>query len=282
MMRIKAKLIQQSALLFAVSLLFTGCGNIAKPDFLKTEEEKKLDALSLTLEANLEYREFQMLCNQLTRKKLVSKVVVVPIKKEVIDSMIAYVAVRDGLNKDESKDLREESYKEFLNSDQATFVVSIVNNPKFEFGKDKIYFGNISDSVKLQVSDKTYKISDFTRNLNSSLNPGWNEGYLHFQNFRGAYSGIIKAYSVHFGNFNMSCGGTVTDGNGVVRENIQTEELALSFDESDINFVALVEDGLSKEDIRRNYNVTAFDTLQLTEGDVLNLVKFTSRVLFKL
>ena len=281
MIGIKAKFARKLALIWAVGLISTGCFNISKPNAFKTEAEKKLDALSLTLEANLEYREFQMICNQITRKKLVSKVVVVPIKKEIIDSMIAYIAVRDNLEEKEREDLREKSYQEFLRSDQATFVISVVNNPKFDFGKDKIYFGNIADSVKLQVSDRTYQISDFTRNLDSNLNPGWNEGYLHFQNFRGSYTGLINAYSIHFGQFNMSCGGTVTDGN-VEREIIYTEELALSFDESDINFVALVEDGLSKDDIRRDYNVTAFDTLRLTEDDILNLVKFTSRVLFKL
>ena len=281
-MDIKTKFGRKAALILATSILCTGCFKASKPNFMKTDAEKKLDALSLTLEANLAYREFQMVCNQFTRKKLVSKVVVVPIKKEVIDSMIEYIAVRDSLEKKEKKALRDESYDEFLFSDQATFVISVVNNPKFDFGKDKIYFGDLSNSVKLQVSEQTYKLSDFTRNLDSSLNPGWNEGYLHFQNFRGSYKGLIKAYSLHFGNFTMSCGSTMTDSNGVERENVYTEELALPFDESDVNFVALVEDGLSKEDIRKNYNVTAFDTLQLTEDDILNLVKFTSRVLFKL
>ncbi len=254
-------------IIFLLALILTSCLRVTKPDFFKSDLEKKLDALSITLEANLEYRELEAPCE--LWRKLVSKFVVIPIKKEVIDSMLKYIAVRDKLNISEEKNLLQKTYSEFLSSNKSTFVIAIINNPNLEFGKNRIYFQNLVEDIYLINNRKKYALVDYTHNLSASLNPGWNEGYLHFQNFRQENTGIIKAYSLHFNGFNIVCDSS----------KVRSQDWALTFDESDINFVALIDKGLSKDEIRKNYNVNSFSTLNLTDEDILNLVKFVIRVL---
>ncbi|MFK8186704.1 MAG: hypothetical protein AB8B99_25290 [Phormidesmis sp.] len=227
-----------------------------------------LEALTLSLEENLAYRELNVSCGPLSHKKLVSKVMLIPVNKEVVDAAVSHKAVAERFSESKKQELLEKKRRELLKSDKTTFIMVVVNNPKLEYGKDAIYFENISKNLTLTLNGKPYKLTNFTNNLAASLNPGWDSGYIHFDNFRQDYSGGIDAYAVNFGNFKMVCNGEIT----------ASQPWALTFDDTDLNFLALIQEGFTSSEIKEKYVVNTFETIQITQKDVDNMIK----ILFKL
>jgi hypothetical protein len=251
-----------SAGLLLLSLTLTSCVR----DSL---EEQKRKALALSIEANLQFREVSTQCDWFGGK-LVSKIVMVPLNKQIIDAAIDYNVSRKELSEAEITSLRERSYEEFLKANKSTFVLVIVNNEKLETGKHAIGFAELAQNIKLHGRrGKTYKLVDYSRNLGMRLNPGWNEGYVYFENFRGQTNDLIKDYSVGIDNYYVSCN----------QKQYQKETWAFKFDESQINFLAEIKDGLSEGQLREKYVTNRYEAVGLKPDDVLNLVRFVAVVI---
>ena len=61
-----------------------------------------------------------------------------------------------------------------------------------------------------------------------------------------------------------------------VKEN---ENWAFLFDESKIDYLALIRAELSKEEIKDRYFVNTYESINLDEADVANLIKITANTL---
>jgi hypothetical protein len=249
------------------------------PQKLRLQQEQqdiknKRDALSLTLESNLKFRELSISCGKanlplnigIGGRNLVSKFILIPINKEVIYAVVNYKAALEKLGATERRKLLEKGYAEFLNANKTTFMIIISNNPKLDSAKESIHFAKIEEGMRLRLEKNEYLPLAITPNFMSSLNPGWNDGYIQFGDFRGDYKGSINAYSVNFDGFHMSCGDVKTSQNW-----------AFLFDESEVNYLALIQKGLSKEEIKSRYIVNSYESIGLSQLDVENLIKIAAK-----
>jgi hypothetical protein len=246
--------------LLLLSLVLTSCNIQNSP------EEQKKKALSLSIESNLQYREVSVSCDWFGGK-IVSKIVMVPLNKQIIDAAIDYNLSRRKLSDSEVNSLRQRSYKEFLESKKSAFVLVVVNNEKLEAGKNAVGFDKFLQNVRLYgKSGKPYKMVDYSRNLGGRLNPGWNEGYVYFENFREKTDDLIKDYTVRIDNYYVACD----------QASYKTEQLSFRFDESDINFLAEIQSGLDESKLREIYVTNKYEAVGLKPNDVLNLVRFVA------
>ena len=240
--------------------------------------KSKVDALALTLESNLKFRELRISCGQnnlplgkldvplFNRKNLISKFIVIPINSEVIDAVVNYKVALEGLGKTEAARMADKSYKEFSGSGKTTFIIIISNNPTMDSSSDFVKFNKIDDDISLRIGTQEFFPTAYTTNFLSSLNPGWNDGYVQFQDFRKDSRGErLNAYSINFDGLHMGCEGTKA-----------IQNWAFLFDESEVNFLSLIQKGLSKEEIRNRYIVNSFESIGLSQTDVANLIKIVS------
>lgn len=237
-----------------------------KSELKEIDGNQRLAALTIALEANLEYREFKNSCGLLS-SSLVSKIILIPLKKEVITATIEYKAHLENLSSKKKVAMMHRNYQEYLKSGQSVFVLSVINNEKLHLDA-KIYFKNLKNNVRLLSEDrKQYRVTKFTQNFAEPLNPGWNRGYLYFDNFR--LNKKVERYSVHFDEFYVNCD---EDAEKVSR-------WAFSFDESEVNYLALLQAGLSAEEVRQKYVFTPHKSVGLDKEDVLGIIKLILRVL---
>lgn len=240
----------------------------------KTTQAEKINktkkALSLALEANLKYQEFKISCGYWSNQ-LTSKFVIIPLKKDVIQAAIAYKAAIDNLTDNQAASIEQEHLSTLLNSGKTTFIFIVINNKQLKYGEEILVFDSIKATTKLVgKNNKSYGLIDFSSNFSTPLSAGWNEGYLEFENFRKDYSGLVNTYSVQFTGYNMKCGDPNT---------ARIQQFSFAFDESQINYLALIEQGLSENDIKERYVSTTYETVGISEQDVLSLVKFCIKLL---
>jgi hypothetical protein len=55
--------------------------------------------------------------------------------------------------------------------------------------------------------------------------------------------------------------------------NTASQPWAFSFDDSDLNYLSLIQQGLTKDQVREKYNLNAFTYLKMNNEDIGNLVK---------
>lgn len=257
--------------LACIALILSSCDpSIYEKQERDKELNRRLEALSIALEANLKFRELSISCG-FSRSKLVSKFIIIPLKKEVIDAVIKYKSALEGLSEIEEEQLLRKSYREFLESNKTTFILVVANNPTLDSSKDSLSFRQFDADVKLIGENRRqYKLVEYTSNFTANLNPGWNEGYLHFENFRRDYgNNLINSYAIHFDGYQMSCS-----------DQEFTQGWAFSFDESEVNYLALIEKGLTKDMIRQRYVVQTYETIGLKESDIENIIKFSMKLVF--
>ncbi len=237
-------------------------------EYKKEDIEKKLAALTIALEANLKFREFGISCGYF--RELKSKVIIIPLKKEVIHAAVEYKAALEGLSDEHKEQLLRKNYQELINASTSTFIFLIANN---DLKNDEIvYFKTINDGLTLKTENgKEYKLKKFTQNFSTYLNPGWNRGYLHFDNFRNELKGVTRTYSVHFDGFTLACG-----------DKTQTiTAWAFEFEESEIDYLTLLEDGLKIDEIRDQYVETSYASIGINSAEILDIIKFIIKVLPK-
>lgn len=228
-------------------------------------------ALSLALEANLNYKEFKISCGYWSGSELNSKLIIIPLKKDVIQAALHYKAALEDLSQIQTNDMIKKNLNDLLNSDRATFILIVINNDKLKYGEEIISFDSINTNTQLiGKNNKYYKFVDFSPVFSAPLAPGRNHGYLQFENFRKDYSGIINNYSIQFNRYTMRCSDPKT---------ARSQQVAFSFDESQVDYLALIERGLSTDEIKNRYVSTTFESLNITEEDIINLVKFTIKLL---
>ena len=274
--------IKKSILLFFISLFLfnTSCADYqqaqekAKQEKIQQQQrkernkrvEKTKGILEIALESNINYREINAPCGffGILGQDLTAKVLLIPLKEEVVKSLVAYKAALDGLESNEEKQLLRRTQNEFL-SKQGTFIVAIINNSTLKAGKNQIYFKDVINNIFLtNESGEKYEVAKHTHNLEKKLNPGFNLGYIHFKNFRQEHDGFTDTYTVEFNNFNLVC------ENGDVR----TTEWSFLFDDSEVPFLALIEEGWTNQDIRDKYIPETYAAIGLETKDILNLIKF--------
>jgi hypothetical protein len=248
-----------------VMLTMATLGFINDPIFAQSVEQK---ALSLAVEQNLEIRRFHDECMKdgtsiFPRKDAVTaSVILVPINKEVLDASIAYKAKLDGLSGSATKALEVQCYATYLNGPNAAFVLFVKTNDDLD-QDDDVHFVNFGESVFLHDETRKYILEKYTRVFDEKLSPGWNRGYLYFQNFRKSKD---YSYSVHFSGFVVNACASV----GV--HSARPESWAMSFDEAYMKFFSLLQEGLSENSIRQKYGITSYTTAGFSGKDILDII----------
>ncbi|MDJ0842664.1 hypothetical protein [Crocosphaera sp.] len=260
----------KACILLSLALSLASCSTDFMEKRQAAEKAKQMrDALEVALEANLKYREVNVACGW-WHSDLTSKVIMIPLNKDVIDATVAYKAVLENLTQEQINQLLQKSYQHFLKGTTSTFVMMIINNDKLEFGKNIIYFSNFRENVfLLSESQKPHKLRNYDTNLSTSLNPGLNMGYVSFENFRGTQDGFTDTYTVHFKSFNLTCS----------NEQRYEQRLAINFDESEVGFVDLIAKVMTKRDIRNKWVAEPYKNVGLKAHDVANLLVFMMKIL---
>ncbi|MCA2698971.1 MAG: hypothetical protein IM500_00440 [Microcystis sp. M179S2] len=196
----------------------------------------------------------------------------IPLNKDVIDATVAYKVALENLAEDEKNKLLQKSYQHFLRGNTATFVIMIINNDTLEHGKNLIYFNDFrEDVILLSESQRVHKLKNYDTNLSTFLSPGLNMGYVSFENFRNDQDkdGFMDTYTIRLDRLILTCSNQ--------QKNYQT--IALRFDESEVHFVDLIAQGMSKEDIRNKWVAEPYQDVGLKANDVANLLVFVIKIL---
>ena len=264
--------IAKLSIILSLMLSLTSCDQAF---YDKQQQESKIaqmrDALEVALEANLKYREADVNCGWFN-SNLTSKIIMIPLNKDVIDATVAYKVALENLAEDEKNKLLQKSYQHFLRGNSATFVIMIINNDTLEHGKNLIYFNDFrEDVILLSESQRVHKLKNYDTNLSTFFSPGLNMGYVSFENFRNDQDkdGFMDTYTIRLERLILTCSNQ--------QKNYQT--IALRFDESEVHFVDLIAQGMSKEDIRNKWVAEPYQDVGLKANDVANLLVFVIKIL---
>jgi hypothetical protein len=240
-----------------------------EPD-LKQLKLNAFNGVAVALEKNMQLREFRNNCVKLIpfqfRGSMRTKIVLIPLKKEVIEAALNYRAVSDNLPTNETMRLKEKNYKEFLYGNKAAFIIIVINNEKF-YDDETVFFPNIRENIYLKTDNgATSALREYTPGFDVGFNPGWNFGYLYFDNFRTYHN--FKSYSVHFNNFHINCG----------RKKQVESGWAFSYDDSYENFFALFKNGIDIDEVREDRVQTTYKEMGFGYDDILNIINFILKV----
>ena len=227
--------------------------------------DNHLKAFRLAIEQNMQVRIFNNSCEYRktwrSSDSVKSIVILIPLNKEVIDAAIEYKTQTEKLSNEESENLRVSNYSAYINGDLCAFTLLIKNNDNLD-DDDEIYFKQIMENFYLHDEFSKYSLIRYTHVFDEKLSPGWNKGYLYFQNFRQKNS---YSYSVHIGGYIVN---SCPENN----DHKAGKKWAFSFDESDLNFFALLEKGISEDVIRSRYGITANTSANLSGIDFFNII----------
>jgi hypothetical protein len=255
-------------------ILLTSCESDDGKQKQEAKIQKMKDALEVTLEANMNYREIDLDCG-FWNSNLTSKFILIPLNKDVIRTAVAYKAANENLSPQQEDQILQKNYQHFLETGTAVYVVVVVNPEKLDSGKNRIFFSNLEKNAVLVSEDRQiYGLVNYTTSLAAPLSPGINKGYLHFRNFRKSQSqdGFTDAYSIHFNEFNLTCGS----------DQGARQDWAFSFDDSEVKFLDFfVSQGLSKEDVRKRFVATPYEAVGLKADDVFNILKFVTQAIMR-
>jgi hypothetical protein len=235
---------------------------------LKAQEMEK-EALSLAIEQNMEVREFTDFCIKQTpglfstgRDEVKTSMILIPINKEIVDAALDYKFVIEKLTEKEINQLQQKTYQTYLTGSYSVFVLFVKNSETLD-NDDEVYFNDFKTNVYLHDEQNKFSLKKYTRIFDAKLSPGWNKGYLYFQNFR---SDSNFSYSIHFSGLVINACQDRRD------HKPKSQTWAMSFDESDMRFFSMLQQGLSKDQIRKQYGITSYTTAGLTGLDILNII----------
>jgi hypothetical protein len=233
------------------------------------ELEKK--ALSLAIEQNLEIKHFRdnlkildpiIIFLEHTTDKIDVYVILIPINKEIIDAAIAYKSKVERLTSQKIEELRKRNYDTYITGQIAAFTLIVYIPHDLDF-EDEIVFENFANNVFLFDESKKYPLKKYTRVFDETLNSGWTKGFLYFQNFRQSSN---FSYSVHFNGLKVN---TSKDDNSHIP---RSESWAMSYDESYMQFLSMLQNGINENIIRQNYGISAYTTAGFSSSDILNII----------
>ncbi len=222
-------------------------------------------ALEVAIEANIKYREITTSCGWFS-PGLATRFLVIPLRKDIIRPAVAYKAAKDSLKPSEEEALLARTENEFLEK-RGTFILIIISNSSSSLtsGTHSLSFKDFKNDLTLiNESGKKFKMTSYTHNLDANLNPGFNMGYINFDNFRSGHDGHIDTYTLFFRNFRMSC----NDSSSLA------PTWSFLFEDSEVRFLALVREGWSKQELREDFVATPYERIGLSTSDVLAIVKF--------
>jgi hypothetical protein len=181
-----------------------------------------------------------------------SKIYCLPVNREIIDAVVPYHF--KGLNVSEEQINKEKLkyYSKYLDGESACFVLLILNN-----GVTSV-FNKLDDDISLQDESTKYEILKYTRIFDTSLMIGESKGYIYFENFRKTRDN--NSYSIHFNNYVLK-----NENNESTYKN---PGWAFSYNESEINFMSLVNLGVNETSLREQY----FISTQIDINTVLTLI----------
>lgn len=218
------------------------------------DESTELEALSLAIEENMGIESFRKDCRGFGG--YTTTVMVIPINEEIVNATVAYKAKTEQLSSRKEAKLQRQVTKEFVHGDHATFVLITLNETKDQ--DEIVQFANFKENVDLYTETKKFSLEKYTRNFDAPLSEGWNKGYLYFKNFRPSGS---NSYSVHLKGLTLQC-----------PSDQATHQVAFEFDRSEIEFLSLLQKGVSESEIRNRYSIGASASSDLSRSDVLNIV----------
>ena len=188
----------------------------------------------------------------------------IPLNQEIINASIEYKSYIEALDSQAKKNLSDYAHQVYINGNQSVFLL-IANVYKYQNepieSDDIVHFKNFRANTFLHDENRKYNLIKYTHSFDEPLKPGINKAYLYFNNFRKNKENY--SYSMHFNNFIISANKNL----GKPTSN----RWAFSFDESAIDFYALLEKGISDKEIREGYNIPSSTSNGLSFSDYLNI-----------
>jgi len=253
---------RQSLLLIFLSTAI-GCVNneqVQNTEPVLTLEQKFESVLTLAIEKNLKYRRFSKLCSSFITGSsyTVSNVFTLPINKEIIDAAADLKCLREKIPDSTRQKLKDKSYLNFLRPNRISCVLMTINN---DIGT--VQFKDFKNNISLQIENGVkLPLADFTPTLAKELSFGFNAGYVYFN---GTIPDSVNSYAIDFSNITLNCG---TDLGS------ESKTFAFSFDMSQLNFLALIEGGMSSEKIREKYGLRPYKEAGISVDDFSKVVNF--------
>lgn len=253
---------RQSILLIFLSTLF-GCVN-NEPEPKKepelTMEQKYESVLTLAIEKNLKHRSFTKLCSSFITgsSSTGSNVFTLPINKEIIDAAADLKCLREKIPDSAKQKLKDKSYINFLRPNRISCILIAINS---DIGT--IQFKDFKNNISLQIENGIkFPVADFTPTLAKELNSGFNAGYVYFN---GTIPDSVNSYAIDFSSITLNCGPDLGS---------EEKSFAFSFDMSQLNFLALIESGMSSETIREKYGLHPYKEAGISIDDFSKVVNF--------
>jgi len=230
----------------------------AKP--APTLEQKYESVLTLAIEKNIKYRNFSKLCSSsITGSSYLStNIFTLPINKEIIDAAADLKCLREKIPDSSKLKLKENSYSSFLRPNRISCLLIVINN---DFGT--VRFRNFKNNISLQIENGVkFPITDFTPTLAKELTPGFNAGYIYFN---GSLPDSVNSYAIDFSDITLDCGGDL---------GWETKSFGFSFDLSQLNFLSLIESGMSSDKIREKYGLRPYKEAGISVENFTKVINF--------
>lgn len=241
-----------------------------------SNEPVEFQSLALAIEKNMQVRRYIDTYGNRYRA-IEATVVIVPLNRDVIAAAVDYKRVSERLTASQAGDLLERNVSRFLEGNTATFAIMVDVKPtqpstlnydpsrsssRLMDSDDYVRFIDFEANTTLREENGTnHSLIGYTRLFDEVLSPGWNNGYLHFRNFRDSSP---TSYSLHFRSLVVDTMYSNLDHPSV------RGSWAFAFDETEVQYLALLKKGVASETIRQNYGINEAAKTDISILDVLN------------
>ena len=215
-------------------------------------------AVMLSIENSMQVAKFGDVKN---KKEIKATCILLPINQKLIETAVEYKSVLDGLSKSEKEKLLHENITKFINGEHAVFALFFINEIEDD-NNDYIGFkDSLRGNVELRDDNSEYKLLGYTPGFNHNFMNGITKGYLIFENFR---KNAPYSYSIILSNL-MFC--IDKDKNDPL-----TKKWPASFDNTELEIMSLIEQGLEEKDIRDKLGINTKMRFDISNSDLDNIL----------
>lgn len=254
-------------IILAALFLFISCAQ-TEEQIAATNRQHKINrcdtALNLTIEKNSKIRVFSYKPGYFS-SNIVTKVLMIPINSEVIRALVDAKIAKENLNTKARETYIQEAHRRFWNKKRTTFAIFVINSA---LDNDcSVMFPAFQNSTTLNLDNgESHYIDTYTSSLDMPLNPGVNYGYVYFD---CSIPENVNSYSVNFGSLNLKNG-----------KDIYQTSYALAFDNTNLNFLALLEKGIKPEEVRTQY-ASAFSSFDISAEEAWQIISTLMKIASK-
>ena len=183
------------------------------------------------------------------------KIALVPLCESIIEAVVRLKGMEQKKSEAEIETMLATAKKKFLQGQETIFVLFVSNRHWDDIGEVRLE--SLKSNITLRDEFGTYPLLRFSPVFDARLKQGTTSGYLYFKKFRNE----SMSYSVHFGGLKIR-------GRTCVNREWKFYDWAMSFDNSKVDFLALLQKGLDETYLRKNHGILG----DLTASDIITIV----------